>query len=463
MSGTQAEDRSLGAHFGVTERGHLSIDGCDTVELVERFGAPLWAISDRAIRTNVVRLAEAFGRAHPRTRVVYASKANPQPAVVRAAHEAGAWVDAVTMGHLVLLERAGIPPQHVVLNGNAKTEEELRWALDHGAAYVNADHVGEVATLARLQPLEARPVAVCLRLATDPDRFDDDPAFAADERGSKFGMTEAELAEAAVVVHDHPGLELAGIHNHVGFPAYGIPYSAELDLRRHGRAAAQVAGMARRLRDQGLPVRTLNLGGGFRVPKRHGFGPEGITDIPAADAYAEALAAPLREAGLDDVELLLEAGGYVISDAVILLARVVGRKLAPVGEDWVFVRDTSAYHFVRALMYGFRHHTVVANRVDEPVAERVRIAGPVCTTDSLIEGVDVPRLEPDDLVAVLDQGAYCEAVTSDYCAIPIPAAVMVSDGRAELVRRRETIEDLVGRFGVPSWLASADTPSVVDP
>jgi diaminopimelate decarboxylase len=232
-----------------------------------------------------------------------------------------------------------------------------------------------------------------------------------------------------------------------------VPYSGELDLRRHERAADQTCAVAARLRADGYPIRTVNLGGGFRVPKAHGFGPGGITDIPPVEAYASTLGEVLRRSALEDAELLLEAGGYVVADAVVLLATVLHRK-APLdgGDDWVFVRDTSAYHFVRALMYGFRHHVVAANRAAEEPTERVRLAGPVCTNDSLAEGVLLPHLEPGDVVAVLDQGAYCESVTSDYCAIPIPAAVLASDGRAEVVRRRETVEDLVGRFEVPGWL-----------
>ena len=455
MMGRLAPAGSTEAHLGVNERGHLTIDGCDSVELVEAFGAPLWVISEHAIRENVARLCEAFSRVHARTRVVYASKANPEPAVVRVAHETGAWVDAVTMGHLRLLERAGVPPSAIVLNGNAKTDEELRWALEHRVAYVNADSPAEVEALARLQAPDAQPVAVCLRVATDPSRHAaDDPAFAAEELGSKFGMTEVDVLGAARIVHDHPGLEFAGVHNHVGFPAYGIPYSAELDLRRHERAATQTAELAARLRAEGFPLRTVNLGGGFRVPKMHGFGPGGITDIPSVDAYAETMGGVLRRNALEDVELLLEAGGYVVADAVVLLATVLQRKAAlHGGDDWIFVRDTSAYHFVRALMYGFRHHVVAASRMNEEPVERVRLAGPVCTDDSLAEGVLLPIVGSGDVVAVLDQGAYCESVTSDYCAIPIPAAVLASNGRAEMTRRRESVEDAAARFELPPWLA----------
>jgi diaminopimelate decarboxylase len=433
----------------VTHRtdGHLTIDGCDAVELASRFGTPLWVIAESTIRANARRLRDAFTAVHPRTRIVYASKANPEPAVVRIAHDEGCWVDAVTMGHLRLLERAGVPTAHTVFNGNAKTDEELRWALERGIGVINVDSPAELATIARLQPHDAVPADLCLRLATDPARHEDDPAYAADERGSKFGMSEPEVLSALDVIAAHPGLAFAGLHNHVGFPAYDLPYTAELDLVRHRRAAEQTLELAARLPG----CRIVNLGGGFRVPKAHGFGPGGLTDIPPVEAYAETIGGAVAASGLD-VELLLEAGGYLVADAVTLLATVLQRKAAiDGGPDWVIVRDTSAYHYVRALMYGFRHHAIAPDRIDAPATERVRLAGPVCTTDTLAEA-DLPRLDPGDLVAVLDQGAYCESVTSDYCAIPIPAAVLASKGRAAVVRRRETVEDLVGRFDVPDWL-----------
>lgn len=427
--------------------GHLTIDGCDAVELASRFGTPLWVISETTIRANARRLHDAFVAVHPRTRVVYASKANPEPAVVRIAHDEGCWVDAVTMGHLRLLERAGVPAAHTVFNGNAKTGEELAWALAHGIGVINVDSPAELAAIARLQPLDAAPVDLCLRLATDPALHGDDPEYAAEERGSKFGMSEAEVLAAREEIAGHPGLAFAGLHNHVGFPAYDLPYTGELDLRRHRRAAEQTLELAAELPG----CRIVNLGGGFRVPKDHGFGPGGLTDIPPVEAYADTIGGAVVASGLD-VELLLEAGGYLVADAVTLLATVLQRKAAiDGGPDWVIVRDTSAYHYVRALMYGFRHHAVAPGRLDEPTTERVRLVGPVCTTDTLAE-TDLPHLEAGDLVAILDQGAYCESVTSDYCAIPIPATVLASRGRAALVRRRETVEDLVARFDVPDWL-----------
>lgn len=438
----------------------LDIGGLRATELVARFGAPLWVIDEQRVRENVRRIRSAFRGVYPRTEVAYASKANPEPAVLAIVRSEATLVDAVTIGHLRLIERSGFAPSDIILNGNAKTAEEMRWGLERGIRAINADSVEEIQEMARLQPFGAPLAPICLRVATDPERHaPDDPEFADEERGSKFGIAERDLPDAAAVVADHPALELAGVHNHVGFTVYGTPFTRELELRRHRRSAEQTLEAAASLRDLGHDLRIVNLGGGYRVPRSHTYGPGGITDIPTIEEYADAVAGPVstavREHGLGEVDLLLEAGGYLIGDAVTLLARVLRRKTAlDGGDDWVFVDGTSAYHFVRRLMFGFEHHVVLAERRGGP-EERVRIAGPVCTDDTIADGARLPRLEAGDLIAVLDQGAYCEAVTSDYCAIPIPASVVVSSGRAAIARRRESPEDLVARFEIPGWLDAA--------
>jgi diaminopimelate decarboxylase len=437
----------------------LTIGGCRAAELVERFGAPLWVIDEDRIRTNVRTLRSAFRDAYPRTEVAYASKANPEPAIVAIVRDEGALVDAVTLGHLRLIERAGVPPSDVVFNGNAKTVDELACALRHRVRAINVDSLEELEAIASLQPFDAPPVAICLRVATDPERHAaDDREFADEERGSKFGIAERDVVHAANNAAEHPGLELAGVHNHVGFTAYGTPFRRDLELRRHRRAAEQTLDVAATLREHGHPIRIVNLGGGYRVPRPHPYGPGGITDIPTIEEYADAVAGTVargvREHDLGDAQLILEAGGYLVSDAVTLLARVLRRKAAlDGGDDWAFVENTSAYHFVRRLMFGFEHHVALAHGEGGPL-ERVRIAGPVCTDDTVADHVLLPRLREGDLLGVLDQGAYCEAVTSDYCAIPIPASIVVSNGRAALAGRRETLEDLVARFEVPDWIAT---------
>jgi diaminopimelate decarboxylase len=446
--------------FTTNAAGHPEVDGCDAVDLAHEFGTPLWVISAARIRENHRRLRDAFARAYPDARIVYASKANPEPAVLRVTRGEGSLVDAVTMGHLRLCLEAGYDPGDIVFNGNAKTHEELRFALERGIGVINADSLEEVEAIAALQPRDARPQRVCLRLAVDNRRHvGDDPEFRKWEWLGKFGMDEADALDAATVVRDHPGLELAGIHSHVGFTAYGLDYSAELDLRRHRRAVEQVLDLVEALAARDLPVRILNFGGGFRVGNPEGFGPGKLTDFPSADDYAAAIAGPVEDAcataGWERPQILLEAGGYLVADAAALLATVGYTKTRRADDEtrqWAFLENTGGYHLVRRLMFGFYHRTVAASRMHDEPSARVSVAGPACADDDVCVDEPLPALTRGDLVAVLDAGAYCESVTSDYCAVPIPAAVIVDDGKAEISRRRETVDDIAARFRVPDFL-----------
>lgn len=450
----------------INSADHLEIDGCDTVELADRFGTPLWVLSESRIRDNLCRLRDAFCRVYPRTRVIYASKANPEPAILRIVKLEGALVDVVTLGHIRLALSAGYHPKEIVFNGNSKTLAELRWALEHGIGIINVDSLEEMEAIARLQSADAQPIKVCLRLATDSSRHLDDPEFARSDMESKFGMTEVDAEAAATIATQHPTIRIVGVHNHIGFTAYGITYSSELDLRRRRRAAEQTVSFGALLAEKyGIQIKYVNLGGGFRANNSRPFGPGGLTDFPTAHQYGQEVgghvADLVRRSGLGEPELLLEAGGYVVSDAVTLLARVGFRKPAPhsSAHAWVFVEETSAYHFARRLMFDFHHDVVTANKMTAEPSEEVIIAGATCASDSLTSRVKLPPLDREDLIAVLDQGSYCESISSDYCAIPAPAAVLAYNAKAEIVRHRETADDLLGRFSVPTRLADeGETP-----
>jgi diaminopimelate decarboxylase len=449
--------------FRTNEAGHLEIDGCDVVDLAERYGAPLWVISESTVRANYRRLRDAFRRVYEATDVLYATKANPQPAIIAATLAEGALVDAVTLGHLKLILRAGGTPDRIVFNGNSKTEEELRFALDRRLRVINVDSLEEMELIADLQPREAAPQPVCLRIAVDNTRLmAEDPELAKSDWLGKFGMDPEDALRAAEIALAHPGLELAGLHNHLGFSAYGTPYSPRLDVVRHERCVEQTLEVARDIRGQyGHRLQVLNMGGGYRVGNPDGYGPGRLTEFPSAEDYAMAVGGTAKELcaewDLGTPRLILEAGGYLVTDAVVLLARVGVQKTRRAGGEsraWASIENTSGYHFVRRLMFRFHHEVVVANRMRDEADTPVSICGPICADDDVAEGAVLPVLRRGDLLAVLDNGSYCEAVTSDYCAVPIPPSVMVSNGRAALTRRRETADDIVARFDVPEWLSA---------
>jgi diaminopimelate decarboxylase len=363
--------------------------------------------------------------------------------------EFGLGVDVVTLGHIRLALAGGTYPEKIIFNGNAKTLEELNWAVRHQVRCVNVDSLTEFQRLLDVSSSQATPVRICLRLATETDRHIGDDELLAWEPG-KFGMTRSEALQAASAASRHPLLQVVGLHHHFGFT--GAP--AAQTVRRHRTFVRQIVEVAREVEvitDQ--PLEILNIGGGFRKGRGTGFGPRRLQSFPTLAEYADCTAGELARL-LDEKPLLgtprlvVEAGGYLVADATLLLAAVGFEKACPDGatKRWVFLENTSAYHFVRRLMFDFYHEIVVASPARAGQLAAATVCGPICTDDDIARGVMLPPLASGDIIAILDQGAYCEAITSDYCAVPIPSAVMLKNGHATVTRLRQTADDLVSTF-----------------
>ena len=443
----------------VAPSGALAIDGCDVMEIIAEYGAPVWVISDSTIRSNLDDMNAEFAHHYPSVRVLYASKANMEPAVLQIVREAGAGLDVVTAGQIHLATVAGFEPADLVFNGNSKTLAELSWAIVNGIGMINVDSLDELDALIEMTAEHERHVDVAFRLALDPADFEaDDPIHATQLRESKFGMPRADVLVAARRTVGSRWLSVIGVHSHLGFTAYGnVPYSHGFELDRRRRQVRQVMSLVESLQAElGIQATVINLGGGFRRGRPEGYGPARLRSFAPIDQVAQAIAEEIRSAcakqGLPLPLLMLEAGGYVVSDAVVFLAKVGFTKTivhGDQGRDWAFLEDTSAYHFVRRLLADFYHHPLLANRPHVPPAGRITIAGATCAEDSVATDVPFPSVVRGDVVALLDQGAYAESISSDYCAIPLPAVVLARDGQALLIRRRTNPTELASQFFLP--------------
>lgn len=439
--------------LAVDPRGRLIIDGCRITDLVKEFGAPLWVMSESMIRANVATIHSAFSGSRCHTKVVYASKANPAPQVLALVADAGAMVDVASEGHAELARRSGTAPDRLVVNGNCKTTEYLNWAINSGVAAINVDSVAELNRIIDLRRGEDR-VRIALRVATDLARHRDDAGMHTSEMETKFGMSTPDVIEAMQRIAAVPQIELLGLHHHLGFTAFDLDYNAALDLKRRRRVIEQlvdIAVIARAI--TGTPVGVFNLGGGFRIATDTGYGPRAITSMPDLEdsvaSTANYLAELLERHGLASPEVWIEPGGFITSSAGVFIARVGLRKTVETGSNarnWAFLDKTSGYHFVRRLMVDVHHPTLAANRMDDPCTVLIEVAGATCAPDTVSQPSLLPELERGDLVALLDQGAYCDSVATEYCSFPIPASVMASKGTAKPIRRRRNEIDLADDF-----------------
>ena len=414
--------------------GELFFGGVGATALAERFGTPLYVFDEATLRATARRFVDAFAAAYDQSRVVYAAKAYLSPAVVAILSSEGVGLDVVSGGELYGGLRAGVPAAEITFHGNNKSESELREALAAGVGLIAIDNDWEISLLARLTTGRAAPQPVLLRL---------NPGIEADTHGkmrtgaldSKFGFPIATGSAAAAVerVVSLPGLNLVGYHAHIG--------SQIFDLGLVAKTVEVLLTFAAEMRDRhGVVPRVISPGGGFAVAD------DASGRNASIERWAMATAAAMRETcrahRLPLPELVVEPGRALVGPAGVTLYRVGARKEVAGVRTFVSV-DGGMADNIRPTLYGARYDAAVANRAETGPAEVVTVAGKCCESgDVLIEAIALPRLEPGDLLAVPMTGAYCLAMASNYNRLPRPAAVLVADGEARLVRRRETYAEL---------------------
>jgi diaminopimelate decarboxylase len=401
--------------------GALSLGGVRAAALAERFGTPLVVYCEETLRERARALRGAIGEG----RVFYGTKAFPNVALLRLLREEGFGADVASAGELAFARAAGLTGDELVVHGNNKDEALLAAAAREGAPVV-LDGPDEAALAAAAG---VRQALVRVTLGVDADTHE---AIRTGHHGSKFGLPP-DQALTLVAEARASGVEVLGLHVHVGSQLADFDAQAETIVRLASFAA-------RCRRDLDWTARVADLGGGFGI--RH-HPDEQVVDaaeltVTAADTARTAFA----EAGLPEPEVWLEPGRSLVGRAGTTLYRIGSVKRLS-GRTWVAV-DGGMSDNPRPQLYDARYTALVAERGDEPADEIVSVAGMHCESgDVLIDDVALPSPRRGDLLAVPATGAYTLAMSSTYNGVPRPAAVLVGDGEARLIRRRETVDDLL--------------------
>jgi diaminopimelate decarboxylase len=405
------------------ESGVLTLEGVAATDLAELFGTPLVVYSERALRER----ARLFRRTVPDGLVVYGTKAFPNVALMRLLAEEGLGADVSTFGELAFALRAGIPGERLLVHGNNKSDDELRGAAEAGALLVlDATDEPERAAAAGVERALVR--------VTPGVVAETHEAIRTGHTGSKFGLDEDDALEV-VRAAAAAGLSVEGLHVHVG--------SQLPDARAHLLAIELLARFAERCRDElGWTPLVVDVGGGFGV--RH-VEPE--LEPPLEELVRTVAATVAREWAARDLpapRLILEPGRALVGPTAFTLYSVGATKRA--GDLRYAAIDGGMSDNPRPQLYGARYAALLANRADEEPVGAFTIAGKHCESgDVLIDHVELPEPRRGDLLAVPATGAYTLGMASNYNGVPRPAAVLVSDGDARLILRRETIEDLLAR------------------
>jgi diaminopimelate decarboxylase len=399
----------------------LYLENTPLADIARREGTPCYVYSRAAILDRFNAYNRAFGDVPHK--VCYAVKANSNLALLGLLAEAGAGFDIVSGGELFRVLRAGADPENVVFSGVGKTSQELDYALEHNIRSFNCESEPELALIDALASRRRAQTRVALRVNPDVDASTH-PYISTGLREHKFGIDISE-AEA---VYDRalalPSLTLDGVSCHIG--------SQITDLAPMLQVFDKMIALVERLRARGIPIRTLDLGGGL-----------GVAYKPSDQALSicEYVRAMCERTAGHDLEILIEPGRSIVAEAGLLLTRVLYRKTN--GDREFIIVDAGMNDLIRPALYQ-SHHEIVPVRENQAGTIVADVVGPVCESgDFLARAREMPNAMPGDLLAVCTAGAYGFVAASNYNARPRPPEILVEDDHFRVIRKREKYEDLI--------------------
>jgi diaminopimelate decarboxylase len=401
--------------------GELAVGGARLSALAEEHGTPLVVYCEETLRTR----AQAYRRAAPDALVLYSVKAFPNVALLRLFAGEGLGADASTAGELTYARRAGIPGERIVLHGNNKSDDELRSGADVALVVVDA--------LEEIERARAAGVRTALVRVTPGIDVDTHPAIGTAHYGSKFGLPPEQALEAIARLRD-AGIEAAGLHLHLG--------SQLLELSAARLAVDWLGGFAAECRERlRWSPSVIDVGGGLGV--RYSVADPELSIADFVRTVLDRLDHAWRLHGLPPHRLMLEPGRSLVGQAGVTIYRVGVVKRASETTTYIAI-DGGMSDNPRPQLYGARLTAVLASCADEAPSATYAVCGKHCESgDVLIDRIELPEPRRGEVLAVPATGAYTLAMASNYNGVPRPAAVLVRDGRAQVIRRRETVDDLL--------------------
>lgn len=419
----------------VNDKGHLEIGGVDTVELVKEFGTPVYVYDVALIRQRARSFREAFSNNGVNAQVSFASKAFSTVAMVQLADEEGLSLDVVSGGELYTAAAAEFPMEKVHFHGNNKSREELSMALDYKIGYVVVDNFYEIDLLEELCAEKQQKMSVVLRITPGIEAHTHDYILTGQEDSKfGFGLENGQAEEALSRVIQSKWLVASGLHCHIGsqiFETTGFILAVQKIFKKLAEWKTSFS----------YEAEVLNLGGGFGIRYTDEDEPK-----PAADYVSEIIKEVKKQAeeySLKIPELGIEPGRSLVGDAGVTLYKIGSRKEVPEVRKYIAI-DGGMTDNIRPALYGAKYEAVLANKPLEKPTEVVSIAGKCCESgDMLIWDLPLPATDDEDILAVFCTGAYGYSMANNYNRIPRPPVVFVENGKATLVVKRETYQDLI--------------------
>ncbi|AYA76891.1 diaminopimelate decarboxylase [Bacillus sp. Y1] len=419
----------------INERGHLEIGGVDTTDLVKEFGTPVYVYDVSLIRERARGFKQTFDQLGIKAQVAYASKAFSTIAMIQLAEEEGLSLDVVSGGELYTAIAAEFPVERIHFHGNNKSREELEMALNYQIGCIVVDNFYELELLDTICAERKQSISILLRVTPGIEAHTHDYILTGQE-DSKFGfdLQNGQAAEALQKAMESEYLDLLGVHCHIG--------SQIFETTGFLLAARKIFSKLHEWKEMfSFESKVLNLGGGFGIR----YTSEDVP-IPASQYVKEIIEEVKQQAGEFSMampEIWIEPGRSLVGDAGTTLYKIGSKKDVPNVRKYIAV-DGGMSDNIRPALYEAKYEAILANKPLQPVEETVSIAGKCCESgDMLIWDLPLPKTDSDDILAVFCTGAYGYSMANNYNRIPRPPVVFVENGKAVLVVRRETFEDIV--------------------
>lgn len=419
----------------INSKGHLEIDGVDTIDLADEYGTPLLIYDVTTIRKNIESFRVALKNYKGTAKISYASKAFASVAMYQIIHQENISIDVVSGGELFIAKQAGFPGNRINFHGNNKSKQELEDALDYEIAHFIVDNFHELDMLSNLAKERQQEVTVILRVTPGIDA-DTHKYVMTGQTDSKFGfdLQSGQAQEAVVKAMEAPYIQLEGLHIHIG--------SQIFETDSYLLSIKQVLSYVKEWqREFDFKLNVFNIGGGFGI--QHTPEEEESQSEKQLETITADLMRLLDEYQMEYPELWIEPGRSIVGEAGTTIYEVGSQKNLPKVRHYVSV-DGGMADNIRPAFYDAKYFAKVANRMEAKSTNEVSIAGKACESgDMLIWDLPLPEVEAGDRLAVFNTGDYTFVMASNYNRLPRPAVVFVEKGKEFLAIRRETPEDFM--------------------
>lgn len=411
-----------------SKNGTLMFAGIPVTELADEFGTPLYVTDEQRLRENYRNVYNAFSQ-YIDTKIHYACKANTSLAVLAVLAQEGSGVDAVSIGEVMTAIKAGIPPEDIMYTGVNVSDAEMKAVTDHGVM-INVDSVSQLERLAKIN----KELPISFRITPEVGSGHSDKVVTG-KKGSKFGIPKDDVIKTYRRAAEL-GFDIKGIHAHIGSGGQTVqPFLDAMDV---------LTETVNELKEFGIDIEFIDMGGGIGVPYKMNDEEMDLNELAVnvTDIILE---------NTDVRKLILEPGRYVVCDTTVLLTRCVDVKDA--GTKKYIGVDAGFNTLVRPAMYDSYHYVALGNKFGKAATAKYEVVGPICESgDYLAHDRALPDPSEGDVVVVYNAGAYGFSMSSNYNSRPLCREVLVNGGKAELIREKESVEDLWRHQTVPARL-----------